>query len=447
MKIERFEVAGLAQYSYVISDGGEAVVVDAIRDVERYVAYAKTMGLKIVGILETHIHADFAAGSVALAEVTGAELLLSAYDEGERFVYAMPHRALKEGDEVRVGKVRLRVMHTPGHTPEHVSFLLYKDGGKEPVAMFSGDFLFVGSLGRPDLLGEEAKVALAHSLYGSVQRMKGLPNGLKIYPGHGAGSFCGAGMGVAPETMLGAERVMNPFFKLGEEEFVAEILGASPEMPSYYPRMKALNAAGARALDVAKGSKAISAEEIGNAVLLDLRGMDAYAAEHIRGSVSMGAGPSLSLWAGWLLDAERPIVLVTEDGGDDAVSRWALARVGLDNVVGHLEGGMEVWTAQGRKVARTGMKTVEQLRRELGAVLVLDVRNDAERRHGSVPGSMHVKLGELPRVAGEIPRDREVVTVCQSGYRASVAASLLERAGVERVGSLAGGMGAWESSE
>ena len=199
MKVERFEVPGLAQYSYVISSDGVAAVVDAIRDVDRYTEYAEANGLRITHVLETHIHADFAAGSVALAEETGAALCLSGYDEGEHYRYAMAHRTLRNGDAIVVGKVRIVALHTPGHTPEHFSFVLFDTGAfdteNEPVALLSGDFLFVGSVGRPDLLGDATKDGLARELFRSLhERIAGLPDAVNVYPGHGAGSLCGAGM-------------------------------------------------------------------------------------------------------------------------------------------------------------------------------------------------------------------------------------------------------------
>ena len=441
MKIERFEVEGLAQYSYVVSDGGDAVVVDAIRDVEHYLVYAEREGLKITTVVETHIHADFAAGSCELAARTGAKLALSAYDTGERYVYAMPHRAIREGDEIQVGSVVLHAIHTPGHTPEHLSFLL-EDGTGKPLAMFSGDFLFVGSLGRPDLLGEEAKVELARAMYRSVQRIKALPDALAIYPGHGAGSLCGAGMSDAAETTLGVEKIANPFFAMEAKAFVGELLDSVPAMPAYYPRMKALNAAGAVLLDLAAGAARIAVESVAvmkAVTLLDVRGVAAFAAGHVPGSVSIAKGPSLALWAGWLLDATLPIVLVT-DAGDDVEVRLALARVGLDVVLGHLDGGMNAWLGAGLPVAETAQVA------EIGEAVVLDVRNDAERNHGSIPGSVHVMLGDLPLAIGILSKEKPIVTVCESGLRASIAASLLERAGFRDVRMLEGGMGAWNQT-
>ena len=332
MKIERFEVSGLAQYSYVVSNNGCAAVIDAIRDIDRYMDYAASQDLTIEHVLETHIHADFAAGSVALAEATGAELAVSAYDEGEQYQYAMPHRALRDGDSIQVGGLTLKALHTPGHTPEHLSFVLFDTdrSSAEAVALFSGDFLFVGSLGRPDLLGEGAKEGLAHDLYRSLHEWIGdLHDSVSLYPGHGAGSFCGAGMSDQAESTVGYERATNPLFPLSEEAFVAEILGTVPPMPAYYPRMKALNAKGAASVAVLPGAHSLTSRDVRDlarqedVVLVDLRRPEAFGGAHVAKALNIGASQNLSLWSGWLLDPATRIVLIN-DCGNDEESRRAL---------------------------------------------------------------------------------------------------------------------------
>jgi len=452
MTIKQFEVPGLAQYSYMVSSEGEAVVIDAMRDFDRYTAYAAEHGLKITQITETHIHADFAAGSVGLAEATGAKLALSGYDEGELYQYAMPRRRLKDGDAIRVGRLRLEPLHTPGHTPEHLSFVLYdvERSVTEPVALFSGDFLFVGSLGRPDLLGEEAKVGLAHELYRSVhERIAGLPDSVLVYPGHGAGSLCGAGMSEGAESTLGYERATQHLFRLSEEEFVKDILASVPPMPVYYPRMKRLNAAGAPSVAVLPSGRAIPASELkwmiagSGATVLDLRTPKAFGAGHIRGALNIGAGQNLSLWAGWLLDPERPLVLVGE-GGDDEESRRALVRVGLDGIAGFLAEGMAGWTEAGYETAKTALVSATEIAGREDGLLFVDVRNDGEWASGHIAGAEHIMLGDLPRRMDVLRKDAPLVAVCGSGYRASVAASLLQAHGFERVSVLDGGMSAWQ---
>ena len=451
MTIDRFEVQGLAQYSYIISSQGRSVVVDPIRDTERYLRFLKERGLILSAIVETHIHADFASGARALAEATGAELALSAYDEGEHYRYGMPHRPLRSGDSVQVGTVRVQALHTPGHTPEHLSFIVYdlERSETEPLALFSGDFLFVGSVGRPDLLGEEAKLGLAHELFQSLQgRLEALPDSVQVYPGHGAGSLCGTGMSERAESTLGYERRTNHLFSLTEEAFVEEILRSVPPMPQYYPRMKELNARGADGFDAIPGAVALSPSEVEaltaeqDVVVLDLRRPEAFGGAHIRGAINIGAGQNLSLWAGWLLDSTSRIVLVSEQG-DDEESRRALVRVGLDNIAGFLKAGMSAWINAGLAFERTVQLSTEDVRDHSKDKLVLDVRSEAEWRTGHIEGATHIMLGDLPHQVQRLPKDRPIVCVCGSGYRSSIAASLLARHRLASVESMDGGMAAW----
>jgi hydroxyacylglutathione hydrolase len=448
MTIQRFEVPGLAQFSYIVEDSGEAIVIDPIRDITRYMDAAASSGWKIMHVVETHIHADYASGAKALAESTGAELAVSAHDKGERFQYSMPHRGLRDGDLVEVGEFQLKALHTPGHTPEHISFIL-QQGSNEPTAIFSGDFLFVGSLGRPDLLGEGETARLAAELFRSVsRRIAGLHDELKVYPGHGAGSLCGAGMSDRPESTLGEERATNPYFGYGEQEFVQKILEASPEMPSYYPRMKELNSHGAVAYESLPEMKALSVDEVAasTATVIDLRSPEAFGAGHIPGSLNLGIGGNIAMWSGWLLPPETSVIFVGETEEDCREAHTALARVGLDGVQGYLSGGMPAWIDAGRGAAQTRQNTAKEVEQAVddGAV-ILDVRNASERLHGSIPGARGIPLGELPAALGSLSRQQPIVAVCGSGYRSSAAASLLERAGFERVSQLPGGMATWES--
>ncbi len=451
MTIERFLIPGLAQYSYIVSAEGQAAIIDPVRDVDSYTVYLKAHGLTLRYILETHIHADFAAGSSALAQETGAELALSAYDHGELYQYSMPHRALRNGDRLDVGPLRIEALHTPGHTPEHLSFLLFDDvrSAAGPVALFSGDFLFVGSLGRPDLLGEEAKLGLAHHLFRSLHtRLNGLADSLQILPGHGAGSFCGAGIGEQAESTLGVERRTNPLFALDESAFVREILRSVPPMPSYYPRMKRLNATGAPSVGSLPATRPLSAPEVEQlrrepgVVVLDLRRPECFGGAHIPGAINIGAGQSLSLWAGWLLNASDRILLVA-DPGDEEPSRRALHRVGLDQVVGFLEGGMSGWIEAGLDLARLPQLSTTEVQHAASHAFVLDVRTETEWSGGHIPGARHIMLGDLPEHLNHIPRDRQVIAVCGSGYRSSIASSMLKRLGVANVAGMSGGMAAW----
>ena len=453
MIIDRFELPGLAQYSYIISSKGRSIVVDPSRDTDHYLRFLEERGLTLSSIVETHIHADFASGAKALAEATGAVLALSGYDEGEHYRYSMPHRSLRTGDTVKVGTVRIEALHTPGHTPEHLSFVVYdtQRSETEPLAIFSGDFLFVGSVGRPDLLGEDAKRGLAHELFQSMQvRLKTLPDSVHVYPGHGAGSLCGTGMSERAESTLGYERRTNHLFSLTEEAFVAEILGSVPPMPTYYPRMKELNARGAEAFDAIPGEIALSPSEVAalaaepDVMVLDLRRPEAFGGAHIRGAINIGAGQNLSLWAGWLLNSKSRIVLVN-DQGDDEESRRGLVHVGLDNIVGFLKAGMPAWINAGLAFERTIQVSTEEVRDRSKDKLVLDVRSEVEWDAGHIEGATHIMLGDMPQQVQSLPKDRPIVTVCGSGYRSSIAASGLAKNGFSSVESMDGGMAAWNN--
>jgi hydroxyacylglutathione hydrolase len=449
MKIKTFEVPGLAQYSYVVSSGKQAVVIDPVRDIDRYIAYADENDLSIVAVTETHIHADFASGALALAQATGAELAVSGYDDREQYRYSMQHRELHNGDDIRVGTVRLSVLHTPGHTPEHISFLLFDLDRTDsmPAMIFTGDFLFAGSLGRPDLLGDGEKQRLAKELYRSItERIANLPDSVQVYPGHGAGSLCGSGMSERAGSTLGYERAIQPVFHLEQDQFIRTILDSVPPMPAYYPRMKKLNAEGAISIEELPRPKAFSPADFQaispDVTILDLRRPEAFGGAHIPGAINIGAGQNLSLWAGWLLDPAKSILLVGHSE-DLEESRRSLLRVGLDGIVGYLTKGMPAWIDAGLDFEGIPQLPSTAVQQRDSSTLVLDVRSDGEWRAGHIEGAKHIMLGDLPGKVGEIPRDRPLVTVCGSGYRSSIAASLLQALNYENLSSMAGGMSAW----
>src|SRR5579875_421477 len=455
MKIKQFEIPGLSQYSYVVSSGNEAIVIDPIRDFDRYLHYAAEQDLSIRYVTETHIHADFASGAKPLAVAAGAELMLSGHDQGEHYRYSMNKTELHDGDVLQVGEVHLMALHTPGHTPEHLSFVLFEDerSSSEPVALFSGDFLFVGSLGRPDLLGEDEKQKLAQELYRSLHdRIAALPDGVIVYPGHGAGSLCGAGMSARPESSLGYERATQALFKLDETAFTREILASVPPMPSYYPRMKSLNAEGAvdfrslPELDAMTPAELKQQIQAGPLTLLDLRRPEAFGGAHIPGAVNIGAGQNLSLWAGWMLDPETPVVLLSGASELDAAHR-SLLRVGLDRQTGYLREGVPAWIDAGLPLARTTQLSTEEVSEERTDAVVVDVRSDTEWQGGHIAQARHIMLGDLPQHALDLPSDRPIITVCGSGYRSSIAASLLQRDGRNNVSSMDGGMTAWHAQD
>jgi hydroxyacylglutathione hydrolase len=453
LKMERFEVPGLAHYSYVLWSGGQAVVVDPKRDYDTYVEFAAARELRITHILETHIHADYASGAKELAQVSGAELWLSPYDRGEDFEVQFPHREFADGHEFQVGDALVKAVHTPGHTPEHLSFLLHDLArGKHPLALLSGDFLFVGSLGRPDLLGEAAKMKLAEQLYDSLyQRIAHLPDGVEVHPAHGAGSMCGAGMSDRPQSTLGYERVANLYFGMQDRaKFIEQILATVPPFPDYYRRMKRVNSEGARALGGIPGGTPLSPQqfrtlaEAPEAVVIDMRRPEAFGGAHIPHALNVGAGPTLAMWAAWVVPYDRPLLLAGDDSTDLEAARRALIRVGLDDVRGYLKGGVRAWLEAGFPQAHIPQISVNELRGRLAqGAFVLDVRTKNEWDAGHIEGAHWLMAGDLQKHVGDLPRDKTIHVICGTGYRSSIATSVLRRAGFGDVVNVAGGMSAW----
>jgi len=453
MQIHRIEVPGLAHYSYVVSSNGKAAVIDPKRDFDTYVKYAEARNLTITHILETHIHADYTSGALAHAEAVGAELWLSGHDEGEDFSYSFPHHEFRNGEELNLGDLRLEALHTPGHTPEHLSFVLYDKtrAGQVPVALFSGDFLFVGSVGRPDLLGEAAKQRLARELYRSVrERISHLPDGVEVYPAHGSGSLCGAGMSERQQSTLGYERAANPFLNEPDEaRFVERILGSVPPFPGYYRRMKQVNSIGPLLLSGIPGQTGMNPAEFKDAVkgsggeILDLRRPEAFGGAHIPGSFNIGAGQNLSMWAAWVLPYDSPIFIVGDESTDYEEAGRALIRVGLDQISGHLKGGMKNWIEAGLEQEHIPQISVEELDARRMKVHVLDVRSEGEWKSGHIEGAEHIMAGELHHSLPRTSHDQEIAVICGSGYRSSIASSILRREGFKNVVNVVGGMGAW----
>ena len=462
MFIERFEDKGLSQYSYgVACEGAGAVaIVDPRRDVDVYVDFASDRGLRISHVLETHIHADYASGAKELAERTGAALCLSAYDEGELYDVRFPHREMRDGDAVTIGAVRIEAQHTPGHTPEHLSFLVYdtRRAATVPMVMLSGDFLFVGSLGRPDLLGEDAKLGLAKRLYASVRdKLASLPDGLEIAPAHGAGSMCGAGMSGRAVSTLGFERVANPYLDptLDEPAFVARILGHVPPFPDYYRRMKVLNSEGPPTLDGVPGLTGIAAPQFralaeADHMVIDLRDQLSFGAGHVPGAFGIVAGSGVSTWASWVVPYDRPLLLVGHDRAQIEQAARSLVRVGLDDIRGYLHGGMDAWIRAGYPMTHTSQMAATSLERRMASgeeFTVVDVRAADEWRSGHIAGALHVMGGDLPSRVDELRgRSGTIALVCASGFRSTVAASVLERAGIANVVNVTGGMVAWRQA-
>jgi hydroxyacylglutathione hydrolase len=468
MIVKRFYDNRLAQTSYLIGCGrmGSAIVIDPNRDVEQYVQVAEAEGVKITHVTETHIHADFVSGARELAERTGARLYLS--DEGDanwKYAYARGADAVlvRDGDKIRVGNVVVSVVHTPGHTPEHVSFLITDTAAAdEPIAIVTGDFVFVGDVGRPDLLEKAAKIEgtmdqAARTLFRSLQRFRQYPDWLQIWPGHGAGSACGKGLSAVPHSTVGYERRFNWAFAYEEEDaFVQAVLAGQPEPPRYFAEMKRINREGPRILhgfrrpERLPGTRLEGVLESG-AIVIDTRHAADFAAGHVPGTVNITLNRSFNTWAGWLLPFDADFYLIINDQCSHCVDEAVrdLAMIGLDRVAGFF--GSEVVgnrAEEGREVAAIPQITSEALAKRMraGHVAVLDVRGRYEWEAGRIPGVENIPLGYLTERLDDIPRDRPLVVHCQSGARSAIAASILLAQGLTNVLNLTGGFAEWQNA-
>lgn len=445
----------LAQASYLIGcqATGESIVIDAKRDVDTYLQIAKENNLKITHITETHIHADFLAGSRELAALTGAQMYLS--DEGgPEWQYEFPHKGLKHGDQIKVGNLTLEVLHTPGHTPESISFLLTDHPATdEPVMIFTGDFVFVGDVGRPDLLEKAAGYAGtqekgAHEMYASVKDFAQLPSFLQVWPGHGAGSACGKALGAVPSSTVGYEMKRNWAFQYENDEdgFVEYLLEGQPEPPKYFAMMKKLNKVDRPLLTEVPKHKELSSEELSAAMqkgmtVVDTRNKADFAEGFLPGSLNIQNNNSLSTWAGWLLDYEKPFILIAEEGDMEELTR-KLMRIGLDNIQGYFP----VAKLSELELEKADVIDIEEFKSYIGQpdVQIVDVRGKTEFEAGHVKGAENNFVGTLPQNLDKIDRDKQVVIHCQAGDRSSVAYSVLRKNGFRNVKNYSGGMKEWK---
>lgn len=463
MFLRRFYDEGLAQASYLIGcDGsGEAVVIDANRDITQYLSAAAAERLRITHVTETHIHADFVSGSRDLARRAGATLLLSA--EGGRdwqygFAASDGATLLHDGDAFHVGRVRFDVLHTPGHTPEHLAFLVTDLATSDrPVGLLSGDCVFVGDVGRPDLLERATKVAntmeaSAHTLFRSLRRILDLPDFVQLWPGHGAGSACGKALGALPQSTIGYERVANwGLTTLDEDAFVREVLAGQPEPPAYFAEMKRINRDGPSLLREWPQPERLEAPRLGpvleeRGVVVDTRSAESFADGHAPGTLNIPLGKSFSTWAGWLLPYDRDAYLIAVTQGDAARAAGEMAKIGLDRVAGWFPAeALAAWSDAGGAVERVAQTSSSAIAARVtsGEVTVVDVRNASEWAHGHLPGALHIPVGHLTQRLSEIPLDRPVVVQCQSGTRSAIASSILLSHGVRDVIDLRGGYDEW----
>ena len=468
MLLKHFYDPKLAQASYLIGcqATGNAIVIDANRDVAQYILAAEDEGLRVTHVTETHIHADFVSGSRELAQRTNAELLLS--DEGDAdWKYAFAESAgatlLHDRDEFMVGNLKFAVMHSPGHTPEHLSFIVTDTpAASGPMGVLTGDFVFVGDVGRPDLLEKAAKVvgtmeAGARTLFRSLQRFKALPDHLQIWPGHGAGSACGKALGAIPSSTIGYERIANWGLRISDEqEFVDAVLEGQPEPPRYFAEMKRINKVGPEILGGFHRPPLLGAERLqplldARASIVDMRAADAFAAGLIPGSINIPISRSFTTWAGWLLPYGHDVYLIVDAAHDTTVIDNAvrdLAMIGLDRVAGYFTSDvLHAWVRDGQSLDTIPQLTPSEVAMRMqGRATVLDVRGVVEWEAGHLPGAVNIPVGHLTDHLDELPTDTPLIVHCQSGARSAIAASVLRAQGFRNVVNMTGGFVAWEAA-
>jgi glyoxylase-like metal-dependent hydrolase (beta-lactamase superfamily II)/rhodanese-related sulfurtransferase len=454
---EQIYLPCLAQASYLIGDSesGSCAIVDPRRDVDVYLERAGALGLRIAHVLETHLHADFVSGHVELAQRTGATIHVS-----HRAGAGFPHHALHEGDEIAMGAVRIRALETPGHTLESICLLVLEaptgGGTPRPVKVLTGDTLFIGDIGRPDLVASKGKSAaeMAAMHFESLKKLTALPDDVEVWPAHGAGSACGKNISHELSSTIGAQKRMNVMLQpMSQEQFIRIDTAGLSAPPAYFPVDAEINRQGAPALAAldkvpelaplefqAAAAQAAAARPAGS--ILDVRDKASFGAGFVPGAINIGLKGSFATWCGTLLAADAPLLLVGESAAEVGEARMRLARVGLHRVEGSLAGGMSAWRRAGLPVATLPQIEPAELRKARGArgqaLFVLDVRGPGEHEERRVPGAVNVPLPELAARMGELEKSRPTAVICASGYRSSAAASLLRRAGFADLRNVAG---------
>lgn len=460
MLLKYFYDKALAHASYLVGcqKAKTAIVIDPGRDVQQYIDMADREGLKLVAAAETHLHADFVSGSRELADRIGAKLYLS--DEGPeewkyQFADQYDHQLLKHGDSFLIGKIKFEVLHTPGHTPESISFLLTDQGGgaDKPMGIFTGDFVFVGSIGRPDLLEEAAGLADtaepgARDLFHSAEKFKELPDHLQVWPAHGAGSVCGKGLGAIPSSTVGYEKLFNPALQFTDEEkFVQYILADQPEAPKYFAVMKRVNKEGPEIIGDAGIPDSLAINDLKSALdkgtAIDLSPSKQFAEAHVPRSINIPTS-MLAGWAGWVVDYSKPTWLIADPIQLPEAIR-VLRKIGLDDVRGYFDTSKVRDAGLASEDYQSAKPAELKPRIEAGEVELIDVRSDEEWKSGHIAEAEHRFLGRLPENVGELEKDKPVVTQCQSGARSAIAASILQASGLEVI-NMTGGFGAWEQN-
>lgn len=452
MDFEQFYLGCLSHASYLIGSEGVAVVVDPQRDVGIYLEFAEERRLKIQHVVETHLHADFVSGHRELADLTGAKIHLGA-KAGAQF----PHVPVSEGDEIRFGRCVLRFLETPGHTPESICVLLTDlDRSPDPVAVLTGDTLFIGDVGRPDLSADLTPQELAAMLYDSLHnKLLRLPDDVAVYPAHGAGSLCGRQMSAERSSTIGQQRLMNYALKpMAVDEFVRLLTAELPERPSYFAHDVEINRTGARPLAGLPRIAVLPPSEVhalqaAGAVVLDTRGVNDFGSAHIPGSIHIALSGQYATWAGIVLGLDTELILLADDLDKLMESRIRLARVGIERVAGAVADGIAGWVHAGFPVEQVPQIAVQELHRRLiegkDPIQVVDVRRAAEWRDGHIEGAIWKPLDRLSTTLQDLDRSLPIAVQCKSGYRSSIASSLLRRAEFPEVANVVGGFDAWKA--
>lgn len=448
---------GIAQLSYLVGDTntGLAAVIDPCTDVEIYEQLARKHGVSVTHIFETHIHADFVSGSRSLAARLGnADIWIS----DENSAYEFDGKAVSDGDSFDFGSFALVARHTPGHTPEHLSFEIRESKYKDtPFAVFTGDSLFVGSSGRPDLLGSDQTQSLCDELYRTLyDYYLKLDDYVSIYPGHGAGSSCGADIGDRLSSTIGYERRTNSFLKFPDiHSFREFVIGDAPPVPWHYPELKQINTAGPAIMDRLPEIPALLPADFrkvmreANVTTIDTRSMLAFGGGHVPGAINIGDRPELSTWAGQMFALDQRLLLIVDDDKDVERIQRLIVRTGHSNFAGYLTGGMKAWDVAGLPLDSVQQVTVTQLRELLisrNDLIILDVRAPGEWKSGHIPGAEHYFVAEMrDRISG-LDKDGHYATYCASGYRASLASSLMQAQGFSDVSNVPGSFSAWRAA-
>ncbi len=443
MQFKQFYLGCLAHASYYIGSEGEAAIIDPQRDVRQYLDEAAVNGQQIKYIIETHSHADFVSGHLELAEKTGAEIIY-----GHRANTQFPTYKVKDGEEVLLGKVKLKFIETPGHTPEGITIVAENtENSEEPLKAFTGDTLFIGDVGRPDLIGSKGFTAeqMGAMLYDSLrEKILILPDETEIYPAHGAGSLCGKSLSKETWSTLGEQKKFNYALQpMSKEDFIKVVASDQPEVPMYFPKSAAQNLKGSSSLEDLPKPVQLSTEQIANfdGVVLDVRAGAEYGAGHVPNSINIGLGGQFASWAGTLISIGTPLALVagTADQVDEAFTR--LARVGIESVAGYIL--IEDFTGEKKQIEQISVQEMSELTQTEKGLQFIDVRRPAEHAAGHAYRTVNVPLNKLAREVDRLLPDVPTFVICQSGYRSGTAASFLENAGFKTIYNVTGGTAAW----